>query len=108
MDAAQAVALDRAENIGYTPEEAGVTDPDTNKGKDKEDERKKEEKKILSHEEKILKIKSDKSKKLAKIQDVIRVKNLVKEKSAQLKIALGEGLVAIQKAWASAPSRWTK
>ncbi|NQY64009.1 MAG: hypothetical protein HRT38_09815 [Alteromonadaceae bacterium] len=98
LAAAEAVALDRVENIGYTAEEAGVLP-----AQNKDDARDNEEKKTQNHEEKILKIKSINSQKFAKIQDALRVKNLVKEKAAQLKIALGEGWVAIQKAWSSAP-----
>ena len=102
LAAAEAVALDRAQTLGYPPEEAGVKSKSTG-SQSKDDERNKEAKKTLTHEEKILKIKSINSQKFAKIQDAIRVKNLVKEKAAQLKIALGEGWVAIQKAWSSAP-----
>ena len=108
LAAAEAVALDRAENIGYTAEEAGVLPAQSaaqsnDESKTKDAERNSEEKKTQTHEEKILKIKSINSQKFAKIKDAIRVKNLVKEKAAQLKIALGEGWVAIQKSWASAP-----
>ena len=102
LAAAEAVALDRAQTLGYPPEEAGIKSKSED-SQSKDDERNNEEKKTQTHEEKILKIKSINSQKFAKIQDAIRVKNLVKEKAAQLKIALGEGWVAIQKAWSSAP-----
>ena len=80
-------------------------DPD-GKPKDKKDlgqQQSEEQKKIADHENKILSIKSTSSKKLAAIQDAIRIKNQIKEKASQLKIALGDGYVAVQKAWASAP-----
>ena len=103
LEAAEAVALDRAENIGYTPEQAGVNGNGTEDGKALDDKQKNEQKKVKSHEEKILAIKSKNSKKFAALQEAIRIKNLVREKAAQMKIALGEGWVAIQKAWSSAP-----
>ena len=83
-------------------EGATKDDPDS-KNKKLDSKQGDEQKKVKSHEEKLLKIKANGSKKLALLQDVVRKKNLIKEKASQLKIALGEGYVAIQKALASAP-----
>ena len=112
IEAAEVVATAAAENGGYSKEEAGIGQ-DTGDKKAKDDETKPvkkiesvhlaEQSKIKAHEEKILAIKTTSNKKLAAVQEAIRIKNLVKEKAAQLKIALGEGYVAVQKAWASAP-----
>ena len=111
IEAAEVVAAAAAENGGYSKEEAGIVQ-DTNK-KNTGDETKPakklesvhlaEQSKVKAHEEKILAIKTTNNKKLAAVQEAIRIKNLVREKAAQLKIALGEGYVAVQKAWASAP-----
>ena len=105
LEAANEVALAAAENGGYSAEEAGVESEDEKDTGNKklDDKQKNEQKKVKTHEEKILAIKSTNSKKFAAIQEAIRIKNLVKEKAAQMKIALGEGWVAIQKAWSSAP-----
>ena len=109
IEAANVVAASVAQNENV-PQAPGVkkddeVDPD-GKPKDKKDlgqQQSEEQKKIADHENKILSIKSTSSKKLAAIQDAIRIKNQIKEKASQLKIALGDGYVAVQKAWASAP-----
>jgi hypothetical protein len=112
IEAAEVVAAAAAENGGYSQAEAGIVNGSKTKPENAEDknpanklvgEQKDEQDKTKKHEEKILAIKATSSKKLAAIQEAIRIKNLIKEKSAQLKIALGEGYVAAQKAWASAP-----
>jgi hypothetical protein len=113
LEAAEVVAAAAAENGGYSQDETGITQGSKNKPENEKDknnpvdklvgEQKDEQEKTKTHEEKILAIKATSSKKLAAIQDAIRIKNLIKEKAAQLKIALGEGYVAAQKAWASAP-----
>jgi hypothetical protein len=106
LEAAEAVALEVATNRGETPDvgvsgdkKDGLDTGNADLSKKHQDE----QAKVKSNEDKILNIKAGNSKKLAAIQDAIRIKNLVKEKAAQLKIALGDGWVAIQKAWASAP-----
>lgn len=113
LEAAEVVAAAAAENGGYSEKEAGIgqgTEDGTATDEEKDGQNKKlnskqadEQKKIKSHEEKILAIKSKSSKKFAAVQEAIRIKNLIKEKASQLKIAIGEGYVAIQKAWSSAP-----
>jgi hypothetical protein len=113
LEAAEVVAAAAAENGGYAKEKAGIgqgTDDATGTDDEKDGQNKKlnnkqsdEQKKVKSHEEKILEIKSKNSKKFAAIQDAIRIKNMIKEKASQMKIAIGEGYVAIQKAWSSAP-----
>lgn len=82
------------------PQAAAVA---TDEQQEKDKARKKDEEKTKSNEDKMVAIKVSRSKKLAKLQEAIRLKQLVFEKAAQLKIALGEGYVAVQKAWASAP-----
>lgn len=103
IEAANVVAIAAAESGGYSAEDAGVVKPKESESKDLDSNQKKEQSKVKVHEEKILAIKSTNSKKLAAIQEAIRVKNLIREKASQLKIALGDGYVAVQKAWASAP-----
>jgi hypothetical protein len=113
LEAAEVVAAAAAENGGYAKEQAGIgqeTGEATGTDDEKDGQNKKlnnkqsdEQKKVKSHEEKILEIKSKNSKKFAAIQDAIRIKNMIKEKASQMKIAIGEGYVAIQKAWSSAP-----
>jgi hypothetical protein len=113
LEAAEVVAAAAAENGGYAKEQAGIgqeTGEATGTDNEKDGQNKKlnskqsdEQKKVKSHEEKILEIKSKNSKKFAAIQDAIRIKNMIKEKASQMKIAIGEGYVAIQKAWSSAP-----
>ncbi|HHZ97648.1 MAG TPA: hypothetical protein EYN67_19370 [Flavobacteriales bacterium] len=107
LEAAEIVAAAAAQEGGYSREEAGINDGTKGEGDSKNKNLKlkqdDEQKKVKAHEDKLLKIKANGSKKLAAIQDAIRIKNLLKEKGAQLKIALGDGFVAIQKAWASAP-----
>ncbi len=105
LEVAQEIAVEAAENGGYTPEVAGVEsdeEKDTT-NKKMETKQKGELQKVKSHEERLLDIKSKNSKKFAALQEAIRIKNVVKEKAAQLKVALGDGYVAIQKAWSSAP-----
>lgn len=108
LEAAEIVAAAVAAEGGYSNKDAGINnsstidDPDS-KNKELGSKQVDEQKKVKSHEEKLLKIKASGSKKLALLQDVVRKKNLIKEKASQLKIALGEGYVAIQKALASAP-----
>lgn len=111
LEAAEVVAAAAAENGGYSQEQAGIvqdtnkkpTDDKTKPAKKLESVHLAEQSKVKAHEEKILAIKTTSNKKLAAVQEAIRIKNLVREKAAQLKIALGEGYVAVQKAWASAP-----
>tara|TARA_R110001583_G_scaffold21308_3_gene80878 strand:+ start:26217 stop:28046 length:1830 start_codon:yes stop_codon:yes gene_type:complete len=113
LEAAEVVAAAAAESGGYTKEQAGIgqetgdaTDTDDEKdvqNKKLNNKQSDEQKKVKSHEEKILEIKSKNSKKFAAIQEAIRIKNMIKEKASQMKIAIGEGYVAIQKAWSSAP-----
>jgi hypothetical protein len=102
LEAANAVALEIAQEQGAGGETE--TPDEKDKGnKNLDDKQKNEASKTKTHEEKILAIKGNNSKKLAAIQQAIRIKNLIREKAAQMKIALGEGWVAIQKAWASGP-----
>ena len=112
LEAAEVVAVAAAKNGGYSQEQAGIvqdtgvkknTDDEANPAKKMESVHLAEQSKVKAHEEKILAIKTTSNKKLAAVQEAIRIKNLVREKAAQLKIALGEGYVAVQKAWASAP-----
>ena len=105
LEVAQGIAIKAAENGGYTPEVAGVETKEEKDTTNKilETKQTSELQKVKSHEERLLSIKSTNSKKFAAIQEAIRIKNVIKEKAAQLKIALGDGYVAIQKAWASAP-----
>jgi len=113
IEAAEIVAAAAAQSGGYSEEQAGIgqaSEDGTSTDEEKDTQNKKltakqgdEQKKVKSHEEKILDIKTKNSKKFAAIQDAIRIKNLIREKASQLKIAIGEGYVAIQKAWASAP-----
>jgi hypothetical protein len=106
LEAAEVVAAAVAENGGVT-QDTGIVQGDkkdkTNPVKKIVGEQKDEQEKTKTHEEKILAIKTTSSKKLAAVQEAIRIKNLIQEKAAQLKIALGDGYVAVQKAWASAP-----
>jgi hypothetical protein len=102
LEAATAVALEIAESQGTGGENKTPDEKDT-RNKNLENKQNDEQAKTKTHEEKLLALKSGGSKKLAAIQHAIRLKNLVREKASQMKIALGEGWVAIQKAWASAP-----
>jgi hypothetical protein len=112
LEAAEVVAAAVAENGGVTPVEAdnspdgaeGATGNGAGTGNKKLANKQQDElKKVKTQEEKLLDIKSKSSKKFAAIQEAVRIKNMIKEKAAQLKIALGAGYVAIQQAWGSAP-----
>lgn len=83
-------------------------DPEAEKAKEKalKDKAKLEETEAKAKKKRLddaLNADVSRSKKLTAIQDAARIKMQIAEKASQLKIAAGDGYVAIQKAWASAP-----